>query len=61
MYNALIAQILTCASILAIWVKTGSDPDYDPGHRVSSCHLISMLIETVVTIRKQFPKLEADI
>ena len=46
-----IAKILTHTSILAIWVKSGSDPDCYPDHwviRVSSGDLVSMLAQQAV-------------
>ena len=48
-HNMLIAQILMRTSVLAIRVKSGSDPDCFPGHRViqvSSCDPVSTLLWT---------------
>ena len=43
-YNTLTAQILMYASVLAIQVKSRSDPDCYLGYRVSSCDPVLMLV-----------------
>ena len=41
--NALLTQFLSVFHSLPIWVTSGSDPDCDPGHQLSSCDPVSTL------------------